>query len=99
MPIEDLNEKKCKKGHLPDKVKIIAFVPAIDEVTSEMEMSSTNIAINYLEGYEFLQFYEALLLLQNLPIDYVTTLNNTSSTSKTKEFENLASKLARCRYT
>ncbi|MFW5674295.1 MAG: LysM peptidoglycan-binding domain-containing protein [Rikenellaceae bacterium MAG02] len=93
LPIEDLNKKKCKKGHLPDKVKIIAFVPAIDEVTSEMEMSSTNIAINYLEGYEFLQFYEALLLLQNLPIDYVTTFEiiPVAQVKNKKEFEkNLA---------
>lgn len=74
-PKESLTADKCKKGRMPLDVTIAAFIPALDEVTPEMLTSNSNIAVNYINGFDYIQFYEALLLLENLQNDYVTSFN------------------------
>ncbi|HQD34146.1 MAG TPA: LysM peptidoglycan-binding domain-containing protein, partial [Bacteroidales bacterium] len=74
-PIENTAVDKCKKERMPLDVTIAAFVPALDEVTPDMLTSNSNIAVNYISGFDYIQFYEALLLLENMQNDYVTSFN------------------------
>lgn len=74
-PKETLSSKKCKKGRIPSEITIAAFIPALDELRTDMQTSHSNIAVNYLSGFDYIQFYEALLLLENIDNDYVTSFN------------------------
>jgi LysM repeat protein len=67
------SDNKCKKGRIPSEITIAAFIPALDELRPDMLSSKSNIAVNYLDGYNYIQFYEALLLLENMENDYVTS--------------------------